>query len=238
MFTLDQVVPWGRSFDEYRAMFSLTDADFDGRMLGCGDGPASFNASATGLGKHVVSCDPIYHFTADEIRRRIDETSGQVLAQTQQNQHEFVWTSIASVEELGRVRMSAMHAFLDDYPTGVAAGRYVAAELPSLPFADDTFDLALCSHFLFLYSAQLGDAFHRDAVCELGRVAREVRVFPLLALGGAPSPFVDDCARVLRDANFDVAVERVGYEFQRGGNHMLRYRRRSRRVLANITRRE
>ena len=47
MFTLDQVVPWGRSFDEYRAMFAMTDMDLTGRILGCGDGPASFNREAT-----------------------------------------------------------------------------------------------------------------------------------------------------------------------------------------------
>ena len=44
MFALDQVVPWGRSFDEYRRMFALTDADLSRVILGCGDGPASFNA--------------------------------------------------------------------------------------------------------------------------------------------------------------------------------------------------
>jgi len=27
MFTLDKVVPWGRSFAEYRRMFALSDAD-------------------------------------------------------------------------------------------------------------------------------------------------------------------------------------------------------------------
>jgi hypothetical protein len=60
MFTLEQVVPWGRSFEEYRAMFALSDADLEGRVLGCGDGPASFNAVATQRGANVVSCDPIY----------------------------------------------------------------------------------------------------------------------------------------------------------------------------------
>ncbi len=47
MFTLDHVVPWGRSFEEYRAMFAIDDRDLDGGILGCGDGPASFNAEAT-----------------------------------------------------------------------------------------------------------------------------------------------------------------------------------------------
>ncbi|MAD80187.1 MAG: SAM-dependent methyltransferase, partial [Planctomycetaceae bacterium] len=32
------------------------------------DGPASFNAELTARGGSIVSCDPIYEFTADEIR--------------------------------------------------------------------------------------------------------------------------------------------------------------------------
>ena len=44
-FTLDRIVPWGRTFDEYRAMFALSTTDLEGRILGCGDGPASFNAA-------------------------------------------------------------------------------------------------------------------------------------------------------------------------------------------------
>ena len=34
MFTLDAVVPWGRSFDEYCAMFALSDRDLGLRILG------------------------------------------------------------------------------------------------------------------------------------------------------------------------------------------------------------
>lgn len=47
------------------------------------------------------------------------------------------------------------------------------------------FDIALSSHFLFFYSAQLSAEFHLQALREMLRVAREVRVFPLLALDGA-----------------------------------------------------
>lgn len=134
-------------------MFAMTDVDFAGRILGCGDGPVSFNAYATRQGSSVVSCDPIYRWNADEIGGRIDQTYQQVLEQTRRNQHEFVWDSITSVEELGRVRMAAMQDFLADFPEGTAEGRYIEAELPFLPFDDMVFDLALCSHLLFLYSA-------------------------------------------------------------------------------------
>lgn len=224
MFTLDQVVPWGRSFDEYCSMFAIDEAGFSGRILGCGDGPASFNAYATRRGASVVSCDPIYRWGADEIGRRIDRTYQQVLEQTRRNQHEFLWDSIQSVEELGGVRMAAMQEFLHDFPEGTVEGRYIEAELPSLPFDDVAFDLALCSHLLFLYSTQLGEAFHHAAVMELCRVAREVRIFPLFALGGTPSPFIEGCVRLLLEAGREVVFEQVPYEFQRGGNQMMRVR--------------
>jgi hypothetical protein len=113
----------------------------------------------------------------------------------------------------------------NDGQTGKTAGRYIAAALPTLSFQADTFDLALCSHFLFLYSAQLGEAFHRDALRDLVRVAPDVRVFPLLALGGTRSPFVDACVADLIAAGCDVTIEPVPYEFQRGANEMLRIRR-------------
>jgi hypothetical protein len=123
----------------------------------------------------------------ETIRRRIEEAYDEILEQTRQNQEPLIWESIRSVEELGRVRMDAMQEFLSDYPNGVAQGRYVDASLPVLPFEAEEFDLAICSHLLFLYSAQLGEAFHRAALPELIRIAKEVRVFPLLALGGVAS---------------------------------------------------
>lgn len=222
---LNQVVPWGRSYGEYTSMFSLSRADMAGRILGCGDGPASFNAEATRRGAKVVSCDPIYAFSNADIKARIAATYEQVIDQTRQNQNEFLWEAITSVEELGKVRMAAMHAFLDDFPGGLAEGRYLNAELPSLPFPDDDFDLALCSHLLFLYSQQLNEAFHHSSLLELCRVAKEVRVFPLLAFGGVISPHLEGSVERLCEAGCQVSIERVDYEFQRGACNMLRIQR-------------
>ena len=222
MFTLDKVVPWGRSFDEYRRMFSLTERDLAGRIVGCADGPASFNAEATQRGARVVSCDPLYAFSASEVRGRIAATSQDIIEQTRQNRHEFVWTSIKSPEELLDVRMHAMELFLADYDRGKDEGRYVTAELPRLPFEDGSFDLAVCSHFLFLYSQQLGEPFHHTAMKEMCRVAKEVRIFPLLALGAIGSSHVAPVADALRQLGHSVSIEHVPYEFQRGANKMMR----------------
>lgn len=95
MFTLDQVVPWGRSFDEYCRMFALSDDDLTLRILGCGDGPASFNAEATRRGAAVISCDPMYHWDTVAIRERIAATYDKIIDETRRNVDEFVWDSIA-----------------------------------------------------------------------------------------------------------------------------------------------
>ena len=226
MFTLDHVVPWGRSYDEYVRMFALSEADLARTILGCGDGPAAFNAEATRRGARVVSCDPLYRFTRAEIDGRIAATCDTVLEQARRNADQFVWGhGIASVDDLGEVRMRAMRVFLADHDAGKAAGRYVDASLPALPFGDDAFELALCSHFLFLYSAQFDEAFHRASIRELCRVAREVRIFPLLALAGTRSPFVEACVADARASGRDVSIRSVDYEFQRGGSEMLRLAR-------------
>jgi len=221
--TLEKVVPWGRSFDEYVDMFALAAGDLQGRILGCGDGPAGFNAELTRRGGRVVSCDPIYAFSGAQIRTRIAATCETVLAQMERNQSDYVWDRIASVKALGRLRMEAMRVFLADFEKGREEGRYVAGELPNLPFADQSVDLALCSHFLFLYSDHLPAEFHRRAILEMLRVAQEVRIFPVLTLEGKRSPHLDGVIKWFA-SQFRIDLVQVDYEFQRGGNEMLRIR--------------
>ena len=221
-FQLDNVIPWGRSLDEYAAMFALSDAELDCKILGCADGPASFNAEMTALGRSVISVDPIYRFSAAEIRARIDRTYETVMRQLLSNLDEFVWTRIPSPEALGEMRLEAMGKFLADFPQGKQEGRYWDGELPSLPFADKQFDLVLCSHFLFLYSEQLSAEFHFRAIDELLRVGREVRVFPLLTLARERSPHLDAVCEHVRHSGRNCEIQSVDYEFQRGGNQMLR----------------
>jgi hypothetical protein len=204
-------------------MFALSEDDLRLRILGCADGPASFNAEATCRGGAVVSVDPLYRLDSKTIRGRIAETYDRILEQTRANQHQFVWNTFGSVDELGRARMQAMQTFLSDYDLGKRQGRYVDAELPVLPFPDKSFDLALCSHFLFLYTAQLSEDFHRQAILELCRVAKEVRIFPLIALDGTPSCRVPGIVETLPPP-CEAGLETVPYEFQRAGNQMMRIR--------------
>ena len=144
------------------------------------------------------------------------------MRQTGENRDRFVWDRIQSLDELGQTRLGAMREFLRDYDHGKRNGRYVAAALPDLPFASSSFDIALCSHLLFFYAANFSLAFHQHAVDELCRVAREVRVFPLLTYNSDECAFVDVVVERQKEAGRRVALERVPYEFQRGGNMMMR----------------
>lgn len=224
-FELKDIVPWGRSFQEYVDMFALSEEDLTRPILGCGDGPASFNAELTRRGGEVVSVDPLYAFGADEISQRIDETFDAVIRQTRQNENEFVWEHIRSVNELGKVRMAAMRDFISDYPQGRSEGRYLAHAAPNLSFTDDSFGLALSSHFLFLYSDHIDLRFHIDTISELCRVCGETRIFPLLQLGATPSPHVEPVTEHFQSKGYEVTQVRVPYEFQRGGNQMLKIKK-------------
>jgi len=221
-FSLDSVVPWGRSFDEYVAMFALEPRDLRRRILGCADGSAAFNAVANRAGGGVVSVDPLYEYGAVEIKQRIDAVFQSVLDETERNKDEFVWRHVQSVAELGELRKTAMDEFLADYEAGVKEYRYVAGELPSLPFMDQTYELALCSHFLFLYSEHYDLQFHIDSLKELCRVAEEVRVFPLTELGARPSRHLKQTIDACIQAGLNPRIVVVDYEFQKGANRMLR----------------
>ncbi len=206
-------------------MFALSDDDLAKPILGCGDGPASFNAELTKRGGTIVSVDPLYAFGVNDISKRIEETFDQVIQETRMNMNEFVWQNIRSIDALGKVRMKAMRDFLLDYPRGKLESRYIAASAPILNFPDNSFGLAVVSHFLFLYSDHLDLRFHIDAIAELCRVCGETRVFPLLQLGAIPSPHVEPLSEHFRAEGYELAQIRVPYEFQRGGNLMLRIKK-------------
>ena len=219
---LSSVVPWGRSLSEYKEMFLLSRDDLGKRILGCGDGPASFNAELTQSGGNVVSVDPIFQFNANQIRLRIDEVYPQIIAQVSKNKGDYVWRKFSDVDALGKARMDAMRIFLSDYEVANDTGRYLNASLPELPFDDGEFELALCSHYLFLYSEHVNQAQHILSMKKLCRVAQEVRVYPLLSIHtNQESIHLHPVMVELNARGIDVSLIEVVYEFQKGATKML-----------------
>ncbi len=224
-FILKSVVPWGRSFDEYVAMFNLSEDDLKRSIIGCGDGPAGFNARMHEQGHRVVSCDPLYGYSCDQIEQAILAARDEVMQQVRNNMQNFVWKTIHTPAELEQMRMSAMQEFCKDYKTGLLQGRYIPATLPDLPFRDRQFDLCLCSHFLFLYDS-LGPDFHLQSIREMARVSEEVRIFPVVDTNGRKAEYFDELIGQVRASGLVVRIERTGYDFLKNGHEMLRILKR------------
>jgi hypothetical protein len=225
-FELKNVVPWGRSLEEYIKMFNLADSDLNNRIISFGDGPASFNSEMTKLDKTVVSLDPIYQFTKAEIKQRIDETKETVIEQITTNKQNFVWKNIKNIDALEQIRMNAMSVFIDDFEHGKQQQRYIYHELPNpTKYESKEFDLGLSSHFLILYS-QLELDFHIESINEMLRICKEIRIFPTLNLNSEKSEVLDSIIEHFK-SDYEVNIISVDYEFQKNGNQMLQIKTNS-----------
>jgi SAM-dependent methyltransferase len=210
-----------RSLEEYVAFFALDLDELRGRrVLDCSAGAANFVAQAARAGVDAVAVDPAYALPRDQLATLAAESARDGNAIALAHGDRFTWAWYGSVQERTRMRARALAEFVLDLAAG--PGHYVAAALPALPFPDGSFDVALCSHLLFTWADQLGREWHRAALLELCRVARQVRVFPTLMQGaGDPVPFWHELMGDIASAGLTAELRRVPYEFQVGGDRML-----------------
>lgn len=210
-----------RSFEEYVAFFDLDANRLPDRILDCCAGASSFVAGACARGVDAIAADPAYaedEPTLAEAATAGASGGGRLIAQ---HQDRFSYAWYGSAERRDALRAGAAKTFREHRHR--QPGRYVAASLPALPFADRAFPLALCSHLLFTWADRFDEQWHLDSLVELGRVAAEVRIFPLVRQGsGEPVPFLPRLRQRLR-ADFGISsrITSVGYEFQVGAHHML-----------------
>jgi SAM-dependent methyltransferase len=206
-----------RSATEYRAMFGLAAPDGAASILDCCAGGSSFAAETGG---RVVAMDPAYALPHADLAVQVRASLGDTNQIIDANSGHFDWTWYGDPARRTRLRVAAARSFLADLRA--RPGRYLAGALPRLPLAPASFDLVLCSHLLFTWSDRLDADWHRRALAELVRVAREVRVFPLVVQGtGAPVPFLPQLRAGLAAAGHRSRVATVPYRFQRGADQML-----------------
>jgi hypothetical protein len=207
-----------RSYEEYQAMFALTDNDIAGAILDCPGGGSSFTARANADGATAIATDPVYATPRESLAEHVISETDRGSAHTAAGSDRYVWDFYGDLAGHARIRRESAALFARDLLAN--PNRYVPASLPKLPFADGQFDLVLSSHFFFTYADRLDAEFHRNALRELYRVSRgEVRVFPLLEQGGRAVPALLDELRT--GLGIPYSIRRVDYEFQRGGNEML-----------------
>ena len=223
---LDRVVLLGRTFEEYCRFFASSPHELRHRkIVDVASGVSSFGAEGRALGLDITSVDPIYDRTPDQIAPTaladLDHVHRGVA-----NLPTYRWDFYRDPDHMGRFREKALAAFLHEYSTG-RGHRYIPASLPELPFHDGQFDLGLVSYFLFAYDRQLSWQFHRDAILEMSRIARETRIYPIVNFEGRKSLWLDQAMidPALKDLLFEEV--RTDFEFLVNSNSYLRVTRRA-----------
>jgi hypothetical protein len=220
-FQTDEVILLGRTFDEYTRMFALNEATLQSsHILDAASGVSSFCAEANARGYHVTASDRIYTLSPDEIEHKCSRDLENMIAQLAGITQNYVWDYFPDLDALRANREQAYRAFVEDYRQQGDA-RYITADYPKSNFAGGQFDLALVSHFLFLYDEQLDYDFHRRTLLELLRIARQVRLFPLVNMRTERASVVPKLSADPAFSAYDIRIVPVDYEFIRNSREMM-----------------
>lgn len=214
----------GRSYYEYLKMFSLKEEELeDIRILDCAAGASSFTPHLIKKGYDITAVDILYGENPEEIKEQCVNDFHTLLEVHAGLDHKVDWNFFQDPEELVQHRIAVYEEFIDDYTMHIGE-RYVEGVLPTLPFDDNSFDLVLSSHLLFLYEDRLEYDFHRNSINEMLRVSsKEARIYPIVRLRGegSKSVFLPSIISELSD-KAEFKIEKVNYQFRRGGDEMLK----------------
>jgi len=210
----------GRTYEEYAAFFDLDADDLrEKKVLDCPAGASSFVIEARKKAVEAHACDVLYRFEKEEIRLqglKSIEKIYQDVSWMEENSFEFY----GSIERHKSFRENALKRFCEDYNPIY----YRYAQLPKLPYDDQTFDIVLSSHLLFVYDDRLDIHFHIESIREMLRIGREVRIFPLIDFKNSRaneaknlSPYAYAIAEI-----FGGEIIPVGFEFQKNGGYMMK----------------
>ena len=212
---MKSVLLLGRGLSEYTDMFNLKDDELAGkRILDCAAGVSSFRSEMKGRGFDVTAVDPIYTRKPDELEALAEESFKRHI--------KFHGDFLSGIKVKGvpleDYRRAVFREFLSDYRKDPAG--YIAGELPNLPFSALQFDLVLSANLLFLYEEKLSYRFHAEAVREMLRVGREVRIFPVTNIHRRRrSIYLQEIMEEFAD--HEILIQRVPYHEETGCNAML-----------------
>jgi hypothetical protein len=223
---LDRVVLLGRTIEEYRRCFALGSEDLRGKqILDVAAGVSSFCAEANATGYRVTAFDRIYQLAPDAIGARCGHDLDEVV-RGMAGLATYRWSFYQSPEGMRQFRERAYRTFLDDYRVGRGV-RYIAGEMPQLPFGREQFALSLVSYLLFVYEDQFSYEFHRESLLELTRVTRdEVRIYPTVTFEARRSTYLDRIKVDPALGHLEFREVPTDFEFLVGSNSYLSIRRR------------
>ena len=219
---MERTVLWGHHLEEYRDMFDLQESSFSMRFLEFQCGPSAFQYDLRGRSAHLVSYDDWFCLDKKAISGQIEESFETRLVQISAQPQSFNFSRYGGLEALVAYRREGVAHFLQDYDLGHAEGRYLPAATKTLAFEPFFFDYALSAHHFFSSIVPQTVEYHLTLLKELARVAKEVRIFPLVDANGVPSPLLGPVILALQQQHFGVEVREVSYQVQPKGNAMLR----------------
>ncbi|WP_051966779.1 class I SAM-dependent methyltransferase [Kitasatospora mediocidica] len=185
-----------RPLDEYCQLFGLSRAALratPGPVLDCPGGAAGLVAEARQLGCRVVATDPVYALPLSTRLARAEAARRRMAIAMPASPGRYLAPRYRPYDKYLRSWDRARALFAADtlaHPDG-----YVAAALPRLPFADDTFALTLSSYLLFAYPALFSPQAQLTALLELARVTApggEVLVHPVHDSHSVRCPHLDE----------------------------------------------
>jgi SAM-dependent methyltransferase len=190
------------------------------RILDCAAGASSFTDYMGKNGYDVQAVDLLYGQDADFLYEKCQEHLQILVGALEQMQSQFSWDFFENLDELKEHRLESCRQFTLDYGEN-KGNKYLKADLTQLPFADDSFDLVLCAHLLFIYDHRLSWDFHQHAVNEMLRVSSsQLRIYPLVKHQAKKSLYVEKIIKGL-DEKVKARIVKVDYQFRKGGDEML-----------------
>ncbi|WP_433946365.1 SAM-dependent methyltransferase [Paenibacillus sp. SN-8-1] len=222
---LERIVFIGRTYSEYLAMFNLYEKELAGRViLDCPAGACSFTAEGNRRGYDILAADIAYQFGPDELELKGVQDLSHAKERLEEARHEYMWDYYGSVEEHQKQREEALA--LSSEHRRQFPEKYIYAEFPRLPFADQSVDLTLSAHFLFMYADRLSEQFHEESLLELMRITREeIRIFPLVDLSSNRYEALDQLIKLAASKGWVAQEQKTDYRFQRDADSYLKLTR-------------
>lgn len=216
-----------RSFDEYKMMFDLTDDVLGhGSIVDIASGASSFTAEACRAGYEARAVDPTYGLSPELLRSQGKQEIATSTEKLNAVKAQYDWSYYGSIEAHRANRERSLQRFYEHYQHDKmsSGGCYVEGAFPKLPFADESQQLILCSHFLFLYHDQYDYDFHRSAIDEMVRICSaggQIRIYPLMTLRFEPYPHLNQLLEEVRRRGAKAHLHASRLPFIPGSSQLL-----------------
>lgn len=217
-----------RSYQEYKDMFMLDEHVLrKGKILDVASGASSFITEVNNNGNIGLAIDPLYKLSVNEMEelgQKEIQLASDKLAKIQDS---LLWDYYNSLNQHIEIRIKSFQKFIESY-TLKKEKTYLSGSLPHLPFADESFSLILCNHFLFLYQDQFDFTFHVRAINEMIRIldkGGDIRIYPIVGFKNQLYPYLDDLIKEIQSNGVEVDLIPTNFSFLPNATHYLQIKK-------------